>query len=461
MAAKPISINYEPREYFKSFHARNQRWAAVNVHRRAGKTYACLAELLTRALLTRKPAARFGYVAPFIKQAKAVAWRDLKRIGGDTIAKSNENELTVILVNGAEVRLFGADNPDSLRGLYFDGLVIDEVASMKESVWSEVLRPTLSDRKGWGVFISTPKGRNKFYRIVKHARKNPHTWFSLELKASQTNILSASELRDAREEMGEAKYAQEFECDFTAAVTGTYYGEQMRRVLNGGRVFEFDVDTELPVHVVADLGSSDALALWMFQVARDEVHLVDYFEAPQYDVKTTDTLLREKRYSYGTLYLPHDAEHKTFAADTVLKQFIQLGWKCKIVKRIRVHDGIQAVKKILAKSYFRKSTTERGVECLQLYHRQWNDSTQTFNENPAHDQYSHGADAFRYLAVALPTIRTDDTVDLPGDLTANQLDPRQTTDNTHGGARTGTVASVRVCDLNRFTKTATRAFARV
>jgi phage terminase large subunit len=161
MSEVHLEIDYKPREAFKPFHARSQRWAALVCHRRAGKTVACVGELVGRAVATPKQNARYAYIAPYYSQAKQVAWDYLKRMVAPLGAEARESELAVILPdNGAVIRLFGADNPDALRGIYFDGVVLDEYADTKPSLWGAVIRPLLADRKGWAVFIGTPKGRN-------------------------------------------------------------------------------------------------------------------------------------------------------------------------------------------------------------------------------------------------------------------------------------------------------------
>jgi hypothetical protein len=187
-------------------------------HRRAGKTTFCVIELLLAAYNFRGKDGRFAYIAPFYGQAKSVCWDILKRYASKiegTIIK--EAELSVVLPNGCTIRLFGADNPNSLRGLYFDGVVIDEVADIKTSLWGEIVRPALTDRQGWAMFIGTPKGVNLFSELYHDALRDSD-WFGDMQRASDTKIIPEEELAQARKTMTESQYAQEFECDFSAAV---------------------------------------------------------------------------------------------------------------------------------------------------------------------------------------------------------------------------------------------------
>jgi len=212
-----IRLPYTPRKEFEPFHNRTQRFAAMVCHRRAGKTVALVNELIKGAATCPLPNPRFAYIAPLYKQAKEIAWTYLKQGVAPLLkygATINESELRVDLPNGGRVKLYGADNPDALRGIYLDGVGLDEPAQIDPTMWPEILRPALSDRIGWAVFVGTPKGRNAFYEIWRNASKAPD-WFTLMLKASETGLLVESELQAAREVMTEQQYRQEFECSFS------------------------------------------------------------------------------------------------------------------------------------------------------------------------------------------------------------------------------------------------------
>ena len=197
------------------------RFVVLVWHRRAGKTVWAVVELLLAAAVCPKERGSFGYVAPQLKQAKGVVWDYLqhyaRKFPGVVI---NQAELWVEIpspAGGARVRLFGADNPDNIRGLYFDGIVLDEVADMTPSIWGEIVRPALTDRQGWAIFIGTPKGVNLFSELYYRALKELG-WAADLKRASETGVLRADELEQARREMTEAQYAQEMECDFAASV---------------------------------------------------------------------------------------------------------------------------------------------------------------------------------------------------------------------------------------------------
>jgi len=211
-----IKLPYKPRSHFKPYHESEKRWSCIVAHRRCGKTVASIRQLERAALMCTRPNPRFAYIAPLYKQAKDVAWQYVKDGAVPLLeygAKINESELRVDYPNGGRLRLYGADNPDSLRGIYLDGVCLDEYADMKPSMWSEVLRPALSDRLGWATFIGTPKGRDGFYEIWRNAQKSDD-WFTLQLKASQTHLLAEEELAAARLTMSDSEYQREYECSF-------------------------------------------------------------------------------------------------------------------------------------------------------------------------------------------------------------------------------------------------------
>lgn len=219
----------------------SHRFGVVVCHRRFGKTYWAINTLIHAALSTKKSEARFAYIAPYFKQAKQVAWDYFKQFTYMIPdVKYNESELRIDFPNGARIRLFGGDNPDSLRGIYLDGVVLDEVADMRPNVWGEVIRPTLTDRIGWAVFIGTPKGVDLFYEMYQKALQS-HEWFAVIYRADQTGLISDDELEKAKSEMTDQQFDQEFLCDFTVSTGNTLIPvslaiEASKRELNDAHV---------------------------------------------------------------------------------------------------------------------------------------------------------------------------------------------------------------------------------
>jgi phage terminase large subunit len=400
--AEPIDLGYEPRPQFIPFHRRRQRFAAIVAHRRAGKTVAVLRDMIDSALRCKKDNPRFAYVGPLLGQAKETSWDYLKRFTQPILAKPpNESELWVELIGGARIRIHGADNVDRLRGAYLDGVVLDEFADMNPTLWGNVVRPMLADRQGWATFIGTPKGRNQFWQIVETAGQFPDRWFRAILPASQTGILSALELDDARRDMTPEQYAQEFECSFDAAIVGSYYGKAIAQAEFEGRIGTVDYDPALPVHCAWDLGIGDATSIWLAQFHGGEIRLIDFYENSGQALAHYVEVLAAKGYKYSHDFLPHDAKVRELGTGkTRVETLGGLGRKPSLVADHKVEDGINAVRLVLPRCYFDRSKCAVGLEALRQYRSDYDEKRRAFSDKPRHDWTSHAADAFRYLAMA-------------------------------------------------------------
>jgi phage terminase large subunit len=397
-----LVATYRARDQFKPLHKRHQRWGIAVAHRRAGKTVACVNELIRRASACQKPDPRFAYIAPQLNQAKDIAWVYLKQdcafIPG---VKINESELWVELPGGARIRIYGADNPDRLRGIYLDGAVLDEFGDMDPTVWSQVLRPALSDRKGWAIFIGTPKGKNTFHTLWVNAHED-EDWFTLSLKASETLLLDQKELSDARKMMSDDEYAQEYECSFDAAVRGAYYAKEINEAENSepSRLTSVPYDPRLQVHTAWDLGVADSTVIWFYQVVGRETRVIDVVKGEGVGLDWYARKLQERNYLYGSHYLPHDVEVRELGTGKSRKEVLEgLGVRVTVCPNIPVADGIQAVRMLLPTCWFDKSKCKEGIEALRMYRRDYDEKRQEFRPHPLHDWTSHYADAFRYFAV--------------------------------------------------------------
>ncbi len=405
-----INRYYPRHDDFIKFHNRKNRVAVLVCHRRAGKTVACIADLVYSAILTQKKDARYAYIGPYKGQVKDVCWTYLKNLTSDIPnVKYNETELRVDFANGARIKLYGADNPDAIRGIYLDGVILDEYADMRASVYTSIIRPMLADRKGWIVFIGTPKGYNQFYKIYNDAKKD-NNCFTLMLKASESKILDDDELQQMRKDIDDDnQYEQELECSFDAAIIGSYYGKAIQLLEETGKITSVPYDPDLPVYTAWDLGYSDYTTTWFFQIFRGESRYIDYYCNNGQDVEYYAKMLDEKKYNYAKignkpyLLLPHDAKHKTMAAKgkSIQQQFYEYGYDSRIIPSLSLQDGIQAARKNLKKAWFDAEKCEDGLNALKLYRQNFNDKLNRFNDAPLHDWTSHAADAFRCAAIAV------------------------------------------------------------
>jgi len=262
MESQSIDTGYRPRVPQKQIHqlVKNNRFSVVVAHRRMGKTVCAINQLIHSALISDKPNPRFAYIAPTYNQAKRVAWDYLLEYTRPLGGKANIAELRVDFM-GRRISLYGADNPDSLRGIYLDGCVIDEIGDVNPSLFTEILRPALADRQGYCIAMGTPKGQNHFKDLRDRGEKN-EGWSLLEFKASETELLPKEELKAAYDEMGEDKYMQEFECSFQAPVEGSYYSKLIHDLEEKGRLVSIEPDGLARTYTGWDLGMSDSTAIW-------------------------------------------------------------------------------------------------------------------------------------------------------------------------------------------------------
>ncbi len=393
-----VIIPYGPRRAFVPYHLRTQRWGCLVVHRRAGKTVACINDTIKRALELTLPHGRYAYVAPFLAQAKEVAWEYLKRYALPATREKNESELWVELTSGARIRIHGADNPDRLRGAYLDGVILDEYADMRPSLWGEVIRPMLADRSGWATFIGTPKGKNAFWEVSEKAQGDAD-WYHLLLPASVSGIISEAELESSRRDMTSEQYAQEFECDFTAALQGAYYGRDIVLAEKDKRICSVPLDKNADVFASWDLGISDSTAIWVGQLIGQELHFIDYIENSGESLDWYVSELKAKPYYIVEHWLPHDAEQRELTTGKTRKEYLEgRGLKCSVLKRHTPQDRINACRIALNRCWFDKVKCERGLESLRMYQAK-HDEKRDVDLGPLHDWASHGADAFGYWVV--------------------------------------------------------------
>lgn len=402
-----LVIPYRPRSVFKPYHARTQRWACMVAHRRCGKTVATINDEIRRATTQTKPDGRYAYVAPYLAQGKEIAWDYLKRYAQPITVAVNEAELRVTLINAASIRIHGADNPDRLRGAYLDGVVLDEYADMRPSVWGEVIRPMLADRQGWATFIGTPKGHNQFYSMMYGGAESPagpngavHNpdWYAATLRASETNLLEAAELADMRRTMTPEQYEQEAECSFEAAIRGAYFGREMADAQRDGRITSVPVDSAAPVHTAWDLGIGDSTAIWFFQIVGAEIHVIDHYEASGQSLSRYFDVLGTRGYNYGNHYLPHDARARELVAGrSAVEEFAKWQYP-RVLPQMKVLDRINAARLTMGRCWFDQERCWGGLECLRQYRADWDEKAQVYRKEPKHDWASHSADAFCYLA---------------------------------------------------------------
>jgi phage terminase large subunit len=403
--SQDVEIILLPRKQFRPYLARAQRFACVVAHRRAGKTFACVQDLLRAALSYERPGppCRYAYIAPTRDQAKDIAWPYLLEFSGQIPGTEiNRSELMVTYPNQSTVRLYSGDNYDRMRGLYFDGVVIDEPADIDPDAWPYVILPCLSDYSGWATFIGTCKGRNAFYRIYRAACSDSENWFTLRLMASESGLIPESELKTLRANMTDAAYRQEYECDWSVGVPGAIYARFVESARNDKRIDKMPVDGGSPVHTAWDLGSPMNTVVWYFQLVGRMIRIVACDRGIDETIVHRVARMRALGWPFGDHFLPHDAEQTERSGRTLAGELRSAGLtNVRIVPRTTdIWVGINHACQLFPSLEFRLPDCDSGLESLEAYHTKEVQEGAMVTSQPVHDWSSHAADAFRTMAEA-------------------------------------------------------------
>lgn len=374
-------------------------------HRRSGKDYTLWNAIIGRAI---ENVGIHYYLLPTYAQAKKVIWDGATNDGKKfidcipeyLIKSKNATELKVELTNGSIIQLIGTDKYDSIRGTNPITCVFSEFAYQNPQAW-EVVKPILRINGGVAIFNTTPNGKNHAYDMWVMAEKSDD-WFTERLTIRDTGVVTDEEVqKEIAEGMDKDFAEQEYFCSFEAGVRGNYYADQIKQVREDGRIKFHLYDKALKVNTAWDIGYKDATAIVFYQVLRDQIRIIDYYEASGLTLKDYIEVLNKKDYAYEKHVFPHDAKHKRMDLGKSLQaQAEELGLKVEIAPSLTVNQGIMLVKQVFNRCYFQHGTTDQLLHVLGSYRKEWDEVRKVFNKNPRHDWSSHGADAFRYLAVA-------------------------------------------------------------
>ena len=440
-------IGYEPRTIQEEMDEKKLRFNCNLVHRRGGKTLYEIAKLTVHSAFCPFPNGRYAYTAPTYSMAKDIAWmyltdfhsRLIRHLGDDPKKFQNISELSVTMPTASggtsRIKLYGLDNPkERLRGLYLDGIVLDEWAQVPPSVWSEQIRPMLTDigRQGhdehgrinqWADFIFTPKGRNHAYTTYQNARAwslgeaveqrdeesgdaewvKRRDWSCSLYKASDTGLVTEDELRDAKADMGHNKFMQEFECSFDAAIEGAIFAEALEKITKQGQVTLVPYNPHLPVNTAWDLGWSDDTAIFFFQHVGKGIAIIDYYETNKTSLPMLAEILADKEYLYGYHLFPHDVEVTDLGSGKDRASILRgLGVRVSTVQRVKVkQDAVHAANALIARCYFDSSKTSKALDHLSLYSRSYDERTETMSDSAKRSPHNHCADALMTLACGI------------------------------------------------------------
>ena len=426
MSELVLPNGWNPRDYqlpaWRALEAGIKR-ALLVWHRRAGKDDVCLHWAATQVV---QRVGNYWHMLPEYAQARKSVWEAVNPHTGkrrideafpDAMCETKRTQdMFIRFKNGSTWQLVGSDSFNSLVGSPPIGVTASEWALADPSAWA-YLRPILRENGGWAVFITTPRGKNHVHRMYEGAKDDPD-WFCQRLSTTDTGAMNEAEMlkerieyqREYGPEDGDALFAQEYLCDWDAAIVGSYYGKMMRDADAEGRVCSVPYDPNALVHTAWDLGLSDNTVIWMFQIVGFEIHVIDYIENSGQPLAWYAGELNKKPYAFGEDILPHDAEARELQTNRSRTDTLRgLNRKVRVLKasgaeRILVADGINAVRTILPRCYFDSAKCGKGVDALKAYRREYDEQRKTFHDRPVHDWASHAADAFRYLALGIDSV---------------------------------------------------------
>lgn len=426
MAKIVLPHNWTPRNYqmraWQYMQGPEEGKRAVEVwHRRAGK------DLFAINLVATKVPERVGtywHLLPTYKQGRGIVWNGFTRDGRafldhfppDMVTSKNGTEMRITFYNGSNYQVVGTDDVNSLVGTNPIGCVFSEYSLHDPAAW-DYIRPILAENGGWALFIYTARGKNHGWHMLNMAKKNPK-WFHEVLVAGSngtkrpdgTPVISDDIIQDERDAgMSEEMIQQEFYCSFEAPMVGAYYGQQLIRLEKEKRICEVPYEPRLPVDTYWDIGVADQCSIWFCQSYGFENRFIAYYENSGEGLQHYAKLLRGQienyefmaDYTYGRHLGPHDLEVREFGNNATSRRETakSLGIRFNIVPKHEVSDGIERVRNILPSCWFDEKKTERGVNALRSYRKEYDEKNKTFKDRPCHDWSSHGADAFRMFAM--------------------------------------------------------------
>ena len=429
MTVLTIPYNFTPYPYQEALYnclTDGYRRGFAVMHRRAGK------DKVFMNILARESVKRIGtyfYILPYYKQARLIIWEGIDGDGfrfrdhiPPQLVKRKENQQMVLeLTNGSIVRFLGSDNIDAIVGTNPLGVLFSEYSLHKPQAWN-YLRPILAQNDGWALFNGTPRGKNHAYDLFQLAKKDDN-WFTIfqtvddTLKQDGSRVVTEQAVENERQAgMPPELIEQEFYCSFQAGMVGSYYTDLMKILDKSDppQITSVSYDPQLPVGCAWDLGINDENSIWFFQQHRQEIRLIDFYSNSGKGLPHYVNYINSTGYHVSTHFLPFDVNVREYVSGRKrIDTFRSLNLKgLEVMPKISIQEGVNAVRQILPRCWFDEVKCADGIECLRNYRREFDEKNNVFRKNPAHDQFSHGADAFRMLALGVrnPKTKTEQDV---------------------------------------------------
>lgn len=385
-------------------------------HRRAGKDLTCINMLIPAAF---ERVGTYLFLLPQQNQARRVIWTGmdgqgipfLDRIPKQLVAKKNNQDMSIDLINGSRICIGGSNNYNAWVGSNPVGIINSEYP-LHTPMARQYFAPILAENGGWEICEGTPRGKNHAYHVWQQAVASKDEWFTQKLTVDDTfrengkHVITPEDVaRERRGGMSDEMVRQEFYCDWNVGLMGAYYTREMQDAEDEGRVGYIDVSMTHPVYTFWDIGVHDATSIWWMQPKNGNLDLIYYYEATDQGIEHfIDKIWQVQamfKFKYHTHYGPHDMANREWGSNarSRMNLAIQHGLTFNIVQATKIEDGIQAVKSIFPRCRFHVEHTRHGIECLKEYRRKYDEVNQVFMTAPLHNWASNGSDAFRYFAV--------------------------------------------------------------
>lgn len=401
--------------------------AVCCLHRGAGKDLMALNYAIKEAFIN--PGV-YLHCFPNYSQGKRAIWDSIHNTeDGESMAyldhfpkqlviSKNSSEMMIKFQakNGAEsiYCIMGLDgkNAQRARGMNPRFVILSEYAFMDPTSW-HTLEPRITQNNGTAIFLSTPNGQNHFYSLYNHAKENANEYFTSFLTIEDTKTVTPEHIENLRKEgVPEDFIQQEYYCSFTRGAEGSYYGKQIQKARDEDRITALSINPALPCYTAWDIGVGDSTAIWIFQcLDNGKINFVHYYENHGELAEFYCVYVEEWRQKHGVMWarhlLPHDIENTEYIAGNRLEAMRRMGINGDVVPKTKIEDGINVVRATLPFCSFDNVQCKQGIKCLDFYRKKYNDILKIYADTPCHDQWSHGADAFRYACVGIKHFGTN------------------------------------------------------
>jgi phage terminase large subunit len=392
-------------------------------HRGCGKDLLFLNAIIE--LMTEKPGV-YLHCFPNYSQGKKAIWDSvhdtdegesmsyLDHFPPELVASKNSSEMMIKLINGSVYCIMGLDgkNAQRARGMNPRCVILSEYAFMDPSAW-QTLEPRVSQNNGVAIFLSTPNGQNHFYKLFNQAKEDPKQYFTSFLTINDTHTIAEDHIEKLRREgWPEDFIQQEYYCSFTRGAEGSYYGKQIQKARDENRITTLSINNNLPCYTAWDIGIGDSTAIWIFQpLENNKINFLHYYEnhgeSIEHYCRYLDNWKAKHDILWGRHFVPHDMKNDEFIAGiSRVEAARKLGFTVDVLEKIKIEEGINMARSLLPFCSFETDQCKKGIECLDLYHKKYNDILKVYYDEPCHDKYSHGADAFRYACVGIKSFGT-------------------------------------------------------